>query len=80
MDVLRILIPVSIGLGLLGLVAFFWTLRSNQYDDPDGDSRRILTDDYDDAPRVDTEDDDAPAGANGDADSAPSDQDDRPDR
>ena len=51
MDVLRILIPVSIGLGLLGLVAFFWTLRSNQYDDPAGDSRRILTDDYDDAPR-----------------------------
>lgn len=55
MDVLRILIPVSIGLGLLGLGAFFWTLRSNQYDDPAGDSRRILTDDYDDAPRV-TED------------------------
>lgn len=55
MDVLRILIPVSLGLGLLGLVAFFWTLRSNQYDDPDGDSRRILTDDYDDAPRQDPE-------------------------
>jgi len=53
MDVLRILIPVSLGLGLLGLAAFFWTLRSNQYDDPDGDSRRILTEDYDDAPRPD---------------------------
>lgn len=51
MDVLRILIPVSLGLGLLGLGAFFWTLRSNQYDDPDGDSRRILTDDFDDSPR-----------------------------
>lgn len=51
MDVLRLLIPVSIGLGLLGLAAFFWTLRSNQYDDPAGDSRRILTEDYDDAPR-----------------------------
>jgi len=53
MDVLRILIPVSLGLGLLGLAAFFWTLRSHQYDDPDGDRRRILTDDYDDAPRPD---------------------------
>lgn len=55
MDVLRILIPVSLGLGLLGLLAFFWTLRTNQYDDPDGDSHRILTDDYDDAPRPDPE-------------------------
>lgn len=51
MDVLRFLIPVSLGLGGLGLLAFFWTLRSNQYEDPDGDSRRILTDDYDDAPK-----------------------------
>ncbi|TDL85529.1 cbb3-type cytochrome oxidase assembly protein CcoS [Meridianimarinicoccus aquatilis] len=52
MDVLRFLIPVSLGLGGLGLLAFFWTLRSNQYEDPDGDSRRILTDDYDDAPKL----------------------------
>lgn len=51
MDVLRFLIPVSLGLGGLGLLAFFWTLRSNQYDDPEGDSRRILTDTYDDAPK-----------------------------
>ncbi|PWR01766.1 cbb3-type cytochrome oxidase assembly protein CcoS [Meridianimarinicoccus roseus] len=60
MDVLRFLIPVSLGLGGLGLLAFFWTLRSNQYDDPDGDSRRILTDDYDDAPRPDRSDDTRP--------------------
>lgn len=69
MDVLRILIPVSIGLGLLGLVAFFWTLRSNQYDDPDGDSRRILTDDYDDAPRPDV--DPAPPKDSADAQDVP---------
>lgn len=63
MDVLRYLIPVSLGLGGLGLLAFFWTLRSNQYDDPDGDSRRILTGEYDDAPMPDAEDvdDDRPA-------------------
>ncbi|MEV8466200.1 MULTISPECIES: cbb3-type cytochrome oxidase assembly protein CcoS [Meridianimarinicoccus] len=51
MDVLRYLIPASLLLGGVGLAAFFWTLRSNQYDDPDGDSRRILTDDYDDKPK-----------------------------
>lgn len=50
MDVLAFLIPVSLSLGALGLVAFWWTLRSDQYDDPDGDSARILRDDYDDKP------------------------------
>ena len=50
MEVLAYLIPVSLGLGCLGLVAFWWTMRSNQYDDPDGDSARILRDDYDDHP------------------------------
>lgn len=50
MEILSILIPVSLGLGLLGLVAFLWTLRNRQYDDPEGDSHRILSDEYDDAP------------------------------
>ena len=50
MDVLVFLIPASLGLGALGLIAFWWTMRSNQYDDPDGDSARILRDDYDDHP------------------------------
>jgi len=50
MEVLVILIPISLFLGGLGLVAFFWTLKSKQYDDPEGDSRRILSDQYDDAP------------------------------
>ena len=51
MDVLVILIPVSLFLGLLGLIGFIWTLKSRQYEDPDGDSQRILTDEFDDAPR-----------------------------
>jgi cbb3-type cytochrome oxidase maturation protein len=42
MEVLAILIPVSLFLGLLGLGAFVWTLRKGMYDDPDGDSQRIL--------------------------------------
>ena len=51
MEVLVVLIPVSLLLGGIGLLAFFWALRNRQFDDPEGDSRRILTDDYDDRPR-----------------------------
>ncbi len=51
MEVLVILIPVSLFLGGLGLVAFFWTMKTRQYDDPDGDSHRILRTDYDDEPK-----------------------------
>lgn len=36
------LIPLSIGMGLAGLAAFFWALRSGQFSDPDGDACRIL--------------------------------------
>lgn len=52
MDVLVFLIPVSLGLGLLGLLAFLWSLKSRQYDDPDGDSHRVLRTDYDDRPKL----------------------------
>ncbi|MBT8410436.1 MAG: cbb3-type cytochrome oxidase assembly protein CcoS [Octadecabacter sp.] len=50
MDVLAFLIPVSLGLGVIGLLAFWWTLRREQYDDPEGDAERILRTDYDDHP------------------------------
>lgn len=50
MTILAVLIPVSLFLGLLGLVAFLWTLRNRQYDDPQGDAARILRDDHDDHP------------------------------
>ncbi|MFZ1743563.1 MAG: cbb3-type cytochrome oxidase assembly protein CcoS [Pontixanthobacter sp.] len=42
---LFLLIPVALGLGLMGLMAFFWALRSGQFDDPDGAASRILMDD-----------------------------------
>jgi len=45
MNVLIILIPVSLVLAGLGLVAFLWTLKSKQYDDLDGDAWRILGED-----------------------------------
>lgn len=51
MEVLAYLIPISLSLGGLGLAAFFWALRNRQFEDPDGDSRRILNDDYDDRPK-----------------------------
>ncbi|WP_306047140.1 cbb3-type cytochrome oxidase assembly protein CcoS [Nioella sp. MMSF_3534] len=51
MDVLVILIPVSLFLGALGLVGFFWLLKRGQFDDPEGDANRILSGDYDDHPK-----------------------------
>jgi len=51
MNVLIYLIPISVFLGGLGLWAFFWSLKASQYDDPDGDAARILTDRYDDEPK-----------------------------
>jgi cbb3-type cytochrome oxidase maturation protein len=39
------LIPIALGLGLVGLAAFFWSLKSGQFDDLDGAGMRILTDD-----------------------------------
>jgi cbb3-type cytochrome oxidase maturation protein len=39
------LIPISLGLGVIGLIAFFWSIRSNQYEDMDGAAYRILNDD-----------------------------------
>jgi cbb3-type cytochrome oxidase maturation protein len=51
MQVLSYLIPISLTLGVVGLLAFIYTVRSNQYDDPEGDSRRILSDEWDDHPK-----------------------------
>lgn len=44
MSNLLVLIPVALFLGLVGLVAFLWSLRSGQYDDLDGAAVRILDD------------------------------------
>lgn len=53
MDILAFLIPVSLFLGGLGLAAFVWSLKTRQFDDPQGDAERILRKDYDDHPRTD---------------------------
>ncbi len=51
MNILVYLIPISLLLGGFGLGFFIFTLRSNQYDDPEGDARRILSDDFDSKPK-----------------------------
>ncbi|PIE16506.1 MAG: cbb3-type cytochrome oxidase assembly protein CcoS [Rhodobacterales bacterium] len=51
MEIIAFLIPVSLFLGGLGLLAFLWSMRSHQYDDPEGDSQRILSGEWDDKPR-----------------------------
>jgi len=45
MDVLLFLIPIALLLGGIGLAAFFWSLKSKQYEDLDGAAHRILIDD-----------------------------------
>lgn len=45
MSALLYLIPVALFMGLLGLAAFLWSLRSGQYEDLDGAPHRILDDD-----------------------------------
>ncbi|MDO5757824.1 MAG: cbb3-type cytochrome oxidase assembly protein CcoS [Rhodobacterales bacterium] len=42
---LMILIPISIGMGLIGLGAFAWALRHDQFEDPKGCAERVLISD-----------------------------------
>ena len=52
MNIVMFLAPFSLGLGLVALAAFWWTLRAGQYDDPAGDAARILGDDPADRPET----------------------------
>ena len=45
MNVLVYLVPMALGLGLIGLAAFLWSLRTGQYDDLEGAAYRVLGDD-----------------------------------
>ena len=45
MNVLVYLVPMALLLGLAGLAAFVWSLRSGQYDDVEGSALRMLSDD-----------------------------------
>lgn len=52
------LIPIALCLGAVALGAFLWSLKSGQYEDLDGAAERVLFDD-----------EEAPIGRGGDADS-----------
>lgn len=45
MNVLVYLLPAALGLGLMGLFAFLWALKSGQYNDVEGAALRVLSDD-----------------------------------
>jgi cbb3-type cytochrome oxidase maturation protein len=45
MEVLIYLVPLALMLGLIGLAAFLWSLKSGQYEDLDGAAWRAIMDD-----------------------------------
>jgi len=45
MEVIYGLLPGMLLLGLVGVVVFFWAVRSGQYDDMEGAANRVLLDD-----------------------------------
>lgn len=47
MGVMIYLVPAALFMGALGLAAFFWALKANQYEDLAGAAQRILIDDED---------------------------------
>lgn len=53
MDVIYALIPGMLILGLAAVAMLFWAARSGQFDDLDGDGRRILLDEDEDEDEID---------------------------
>lgn len=45
MNIIVILLPLALGLGLAGLAAFFWCMRTGQFTDLEGAGWRVLRDD-----------------------------------
>lgn len=45
MTILLYLVPIALTLGVAGLIAFFWAMKSGQFEDLDGAPHRILRDD-----------------------------------
>lgn len=50
MSLLAWLVPVALGMGVVGLLAFLWSMRSGQLEDLDGAAARVLLHEADDAP------------------------------
>jgi len=47
MTILYLLIPLAVGLMIVAVGFFLWTVRTGQYDDLEGPAHRILMDDDD---------------------------------
>ena len=45
MEALYLLIPIAIGVMIVVVIAFIYTVRSGQYDDLEGPASRIIMDD-----------------------------------
>ncbi|HEY9569111.1 MAG TPA: cbb3-type cytochrome oxidase assembly protein CcoS [Thalassobaculum sp.] len=46
------LVPIVLAMGIVALLAFLWSMRSNQYEDLDGAAERVLLDRQEDRPIV----------------------------
>ncbi len=55
MSLLAWLVPVALGMGLVGLLAFLWSMKSGQLQDLDGAAERVLLSEAADAPLPDPE-------------------------
>lgn len=55
MSLLAWLVPVALGMGLAGLLAFLWSMKSGQLEDLDGAAERVLLNETTDAPLPDPE-------------------------
>lgn len=56
MSYLLWLVPIALGMGVVGLAAFLWSLRDGQYRDLDGAAVRVLTAEAQDRPLADRAD------------------------
>lgn len=55
MSLLAWLVPVALGMGLVGLIAFLWSMKSGQLEDLDGAAERVLLNELVDTPLPDRE-------------------------
>ena len=62
MEILYLLIPLSVALVFVIGIAFWWSLRSGQFDDLEGPGHRVLMDD-DAVPKTRSADDGKQGGA-----------------
>jgi cbb3-type cytochrome oxidase maturation protein len=48
LEIIYTLLPISLLLGALGCLAYFWCIKTGQYDDLDTPPQKMLTDDLED--------------------------------